>query len=278
MSAACRKARWRPSPPGSTRAACSSASPARAWPAAPTTSCPRPCVPATARSAAACPGSSRSRWPALRTLPPSPASTCRPTSPSTGRCWPSPAPILPTAPGLRWPTARRWSPPRRADAARWSSSMSPPTPAGRTCRSPAPSSPCCGGSWRSPPHPALVETVPARLRPPAPCRSRRRCCCRLCACSTGAAVSARRRPPPCPSPPARATSRRAAAIRRAFTAATTHSAPSTSSPPSIRSCRSTSLRSRVQRRSHAIPRRRQRTCARCSSSPRCCCSSPMPSR
>jgi len=87
--------------------------------------------------------------PVSRPSPPlarSPAWFCRAMSRWRARCWPVRRSTLPTRPGRRWPTARRWSPPSGAARAGWPWFTPVPTPAGPTCRCPACSSKCCAAS------------------------------------------------------------------------------------------------------------------------------------
>ena len=113
-SAPSRATRERGSPSGSRTAACWCASPGRARGRPTTTSCRCSCAAAAARSAAA-----------LSWEQPQPLGGFARESPFAGhggagrrhcqraRCWPSPTPASPSAPGRRLPTARRWSPPTR---------------------------------------------------------------------------------------------------------------------------------------------------------------------
>ena len=88
--------------------------------------------------------------------------------------------------GERSRTAPRSSPPRAAARAWLCCSMSPPTRAGRTCRSPAPSSTCSSVSSPSQATPPLPKTRPATGR-------QRAKWCRRAGCSTALALSCRRR-------------------------------------------------------------------------------------
>ena len=170
---------------GSRPAARCCALPARAWPKGRIRYCRCNCG-RNARSAVGLPGNSRNPWPVSPIPRPLPASLCRPRSPSSARCWPSPQRASLSAAGPASPTARRWSPPKPAARAGSSSSTSPPRRNGPTCRFRGFS--CrCSGAW-SPSQPAWPERLRARPR------------WHLWKASMGSAAPPHRRRGPPPSP------------------------------------------------------------------------------
>ena len=178
------------------RAACSCASPVRAWRRAATTCCPCRCVSAAVRSAARCRGRRRNRWRRSRRsslfagLPVPPEVTVN------RQVLADPAMLGPERARVGAAEGRHAARHRRASAARARSSCStsPPTRIGRTCRCRDCSSRCCAASRRSGALAAVGASASGETKAAdgsAPAESRRSC--RRCRRSTATARSRPRR-------------------------------------------------------------------------------------